>query len=85
MKEKFAGALRFEIGAVAVAVRGDVKRVEPSFTVFDFTIGVGQIATARAKGFNFCARKDDSGFDRLGDGEVMAGFPVLDFNRFQGA
>jgi len=25
MKEKFAGALRFEIGAVAVAVRGDVK------------------------------------------------------------
>ena len=85
MKEKFAGALRFEIGAVAVAVRGDVKRVEPSFTVFDFTIGVGQIATARTKGFNFCARKDDSGFDRLGYGEVMAGFPVLDFNRFQGA
>jgi len=85
MKEKFAGALRFEIGSVAVAVRGDVERVEPSLTVFDFTIGVGQIATARTKRFNFCAREDDAGFDRLGYGEVMAGFPVLDFNRFQGA
>ena len=85
MKEKFAGALRFEIGAVAVAVRGDVKGVEPSFAVFDFSVGVGQIATARAKGFNFCARKDDAGFDRLGYGEVVTGFPVLDFNRFQGA
>ena len=85
MKEKFAGALCFEIGTVAVAVRGDVKRVEPGLAIFDFSVGVGQIATARTKGFNFCARKDDSGFDRLGDGEVMAGFPVLDFNRFQGA
>jgi len=85
MKEKFAGALRFEIGTVAVAVRGDVKGVEPGLAVFDFSVGVSEIATARAKGFNFRARKDDAGFDRLGYGEIVTGFPVLDFNRFQGA
>jgi len=85
VKEKFAGALRFEIGAVAVAVRGDVKGVEPGLAIFDFSVGVSQIATARAKGFNFCAREDDAGFDRLGYGEVVAGLSVLDFNRFQGA
>ena len=85
MKEKFAGALRFEIGAVAVAVRGDMERVEPSFAVFDFAVRVGEVAAARAQGFNFGTREDDSSFDRFGDGEVVAGFPVLDFDRFQGA
>jgi len=68
-----------------VAVGGDVKGVEPSFAVFDFSVGVGEVATARAQGFNFGTREDDSGFDRFGDGEVVAGFPVLDFDRFQGA
>ena len=68
-----------------MAVGGDVKGVEPSFAVFDFAVGVGEVASARAQGFNFGTREDDSGFDRFGDGEVVAGFPVLDFNRFQGA
>ena len=85
MKEKFAGALRFEIGAVAVAVRGDVKRVEPSFTVFDFTIGVGEVTPARAQGFDFSSGEDDAGFDRFGDGEIVSSLPVVDFDRFQGA
>jgi hypothetical protein len=48
MKEKFAGALRFEIGAVAVAVGGDVEGVEPSFAVFDFAVGMREVASARA-------------------------------------
>ena len=85
MKQKFAGAFGFEIRTVAMAVGGDVKGVEPSFAVFDFTVGVGEVASARAEGFNFGTREDDSRFDRFGDGEVVAGFPVLDFDRFQGA
>ena len=68
-----------------MAVGGDVKGVEPSFAVFDFAVGMREIPSARAQGFNFSTREDDSGFDRFGDGEVEAGFPVLDFDRFQGA
>ena len=85
MKEKFAGSFGFEVRTIAMAVGGDVKRVEPSFAVFDFAVGVGEVASARAQGFNFGTREDDSGFDRFGDGEVVTGFPVLDFDRFQGA
>jgi len=36
-----------------VAVGGDVKGVEPSFAVFDFAVGMREIASARAQGFNF--------------------------------
>ena len=85
MKEKFAGAFGFEVRTIAMAVGSDMERVEPSFAVFDFAVRVGEVAAARAQGFNFGTRKDDSGFDRFGDGEVEAGFPVLDFDRFQGA
>lgn len=85
MKQKFAGAFGFEVRTIAMAVGGDMERVEPSFAVFDFTIGVGEVASTRAQGFNFGTRENDSGFDRFGYGEVMAGFPVLDFDRFQGA
>ena len=85
MKEEFPRAFGFEVGAVAVAVGGDVEGVEPSFAVFDFAVGVGEVASARAQRFNFGTRENDSGFDRFGDGEVEAGFPVLDFDRFQGA
>jgi len=85
MKEEFAGAFGFEVRTIAVAIGGDVEGVEPSLAVFNFSVGVSQIATARAQGFNFGTREDDSGFDRFGDGKVVAGFPVLDFDRFQGA
>ena len=85
MKQKFAGSFGFEICTIAVAVGGDVEGVEPSFTVFDFAVGVGEVASARAQRFNFGAREDDSSFDRLGDGVMMTRFAVMDFDRFQGA
>ena len=46
---------------------------------------MGEVAPARAKGFNFCARKNDAGFDRFGDGEIVSSLPIVDFDRFQGA
>ena len=46
---------------------------------------MGEVTPARAKGFDFRSGEDDAGFDRFRDGEVVAGFPVLDFDRFQGA
>ena len=85
MKEKFAGAFGFEVRTIAMAGGCDVEGVEPSFAIFNFAVGVGEVASARAQGFNFGTRENDSGFDRLGDGEVVTGFPVLDFDRFQGA
>jgi len=48
-----------------VAVGGDVEGVEPSFAVFDFAVGVGEVASACAQGFDFGTREDDSGFDRF--------------------
>ena len=85
MKEEFPRALGFEVGAVAVAVGGDVEGVEPSFTVFNFAVGVSEVAAACAKGFYFRSSQDDACFDRFGNGVVKAGFSVLDFDRFQGA
>jgi len=85
VKEKFARALGFEVRTIPVTVGGDVEGVEPSFAVFDFAVGMREVPSARAQGFNFGTREDDSSFDRFGDGEVVAGFPVLDFDRFQGA
>ena len=85
MKEEFPRAFGFEVGAVAVAVGGDVKGVEPSFAVFDFTVGVSEVAAARAEGFYFRSSQDDACFDRFGYGVVKTGFSVLNFDRFQGA
>ena len=85
MKEEFSRAFSFEVGAVAVAVGGDVEGVEPSFAVFDFAVGVSEVAAACAEGFYFGSSQDDSCFDRFGDGVVKTGFTVLDFDRFQGA
>ena len=85
MKEKFAGAFGFQVCTIAVTVGGNVEGVEPSFTVFDFAVSVSEVASACSQGFNFGTRENDSGFDRFGDGEVVTGFPVLDFDRFQGA
>ena len=48
MKEKFAGAFGFEVRTIAVAVGGDVEGVEPSFAVFDFAVGMREVASARA-------------------------------------
>ena len=85
MKEKFAGAFGFQVRTIAVAVGGDVEGVEPSFAVFDFAVSVSKVTPACSQGFDFGTREDDSSFDRFGDGEVVTGFPVLDFDRFQGA
>jgi len=85
VKEEFAGAFGFQVGTIAVAVGGNVKGVEPSFAVFDFAVSVSEVTPACSEGFDLGTREDDSGFDRFGDGEVVAGFPVLDFDRFQGA
>ena len=46
---------------------------------------MGEITPARAKGFDFRSGEDDAGFDRFGDGKVVPSFPVVDFDRFQGA
>ena len=56
VKEKFTGAFGFQVRTIAVAVGGDVKGVEPSFAVFDFPVGVGEVAPARAEGFDFGTR-----------------------------
>ena len=65
MKEEFTGAFGFQVRTIAVAVGGNVKGVEPGLAVFDFAVGVGEVAPARAEGFDFGTREDDSGFDRL--------------------
>jgi hypothetical protein len=85
VKEKFAGPFGFEVGTITVAIGSDVKGVEPGFSVLDFAVGVCEVTPACSQGFDFGTREDDSGFDRFGDGEVVTGFPVLDFDRFQGA
>jgi len=85
VKEKFAGAFSFEVCTIAMAVRSDVEGVEPSFAVFDFAVSVSEVTPACSQGFDFGTREDDPSFDRFGDGEVVTGFPVLDFDRFQGA
>jgi len=85
MKEKFARTIRFRIGPVAMAVGGNVEGVKPGFTIFNTTIGVGQVTASGADGFDFGTGQDDAGFNRFGNGVVMTGFTVLDFDRFQGA
>jgi len=85
MKEEFTGAFGFEVCTIAMAVRSDVEGVEPSFAVFDFAVSVSEVTPACSQGFDFGTREDDPSFDRFGDGEVVTGFPVLDFDRFQGA
>ncbi len=67
VKEKFAGAVRFRVGAVAVGVGGDVEGVKPGFAVFNAAVGVGEIAVAGADGLNFRAGQDNTSFDRLQD------------------
>ena len=85
VKEQFALTIRFRVGPVAVAIGSDVEGVEPSFTIFDASVGVGEIATASTDGFDFRTRQDNAGLDRLGDGVVMSGLAVMDFDRFQGS
>jgi hypothetical protein len=48
VKKEFSGAFGFKVRAVAMAVRGDVERVEPGFAVFNFSVGMGEIASTGA-------------------------------------
>jgi len=85
VKEEFPRTFGFEVGAIAVDVGGDVEGVEPSFAVFNFAVGVSEVAAACAERFNFRSSQDDSCFNRFGYGVVKTGFSVLNFDRFQGA
>ena len=85
VKEQFALTIWFRVSPVAVAVGGDMEGVEPGFTIFDASVGVGEIATASTDGFDFGTGQDNAGLDRLGDGVVMSGLAVMDFDRFQGS
>jgi len=85
VKEQFALTIRFRVGPVAVAIGSDVEGVEPSFTIFDASVGVGEIATASTDGFDFGSGQNDAGLNRLGNRVVMTGLAVMDFDRFQGS
>jgi len=85
VKEQFALTIRFRVGPVAMAVGGDMEGVEPGFTIFDSSVGVGEIATASTDGFDFGPCQNNARLDRLGDGVVMSRLSVMDFDRFQGA
>jgi hypothetical protein len=62
-----------------------MEGVEPGFTIFDASVGVGEIATASTDGFDFGPCQNNARLDRLGDGVVMSRLSVMDFDRFQGA
>ena len=85
VKKEFPGALGFEVRAVAVAVGGNVERVEPGLAVFNFPVGMGEISATGAEGFDFGSGQDNAGLDGFLDGKIVTGFPVVDFDRFQGA
>ena len=85
VEEEFAGAVRLRVGAVPVAVGGDVEGVEPSFAVFNPAEGVGEVAVAGTDRFDFRAGQDNTGFDRLQDRVIVASPAVVDLDGFQGA
>ena len=85
VKEQFALTIWFRVSPVAVAVGGDMEGVEPGFTIFDSSVGVGEIATASTDGFDFGTGQNDAGLNRLGNRVVMTGLAVMDFDRFQGS
>ncbi len=63
VEKKFAGAVGFRVGPIAVAVGGDVERVKPSLAVFNPAERVGEVAVTGADGFDFGAGQDDAGFN----------------------
>lgn len=65
VEKKFTGPVGLRVGAVAVAVGGDVEGVKPGFAVFNAAVGVGEVAVAGADGLNFRAGQDYTSFDRL--------------------
>ena len=85
VKEQFALTIRFRVGPVTMAVGGDMEGVEPGFTIFDASVGVGEIATASTDGFDFRTRQNNAGLNGLGNGVMMTGLAVMDFDRFQGS
>ena len=84
VQEKFTRAIGFRVGAVPMAVGGDMEGVEPGLAVFDPAVGVGEVAATGTDGFDFGTGQDDAGFNGLGDGVVMTRLAVMDFDRFQG-
>jgi hypothetical protein len=63
MEKQFAGPVRLRVGAVAVAVGGNVEGVEPGLAVFNPAEGVGEVAVTGADGLNLRAGQDDTGLD----------------------
>jgi hypothetical protein len=63
MKKEFTGAVGFGVGAVTVAVGGDVKGVEPGLPVFDSAVRVCEVAPARADGFDLRPSEDHPGLN----------------------
>ena len=67
VEEQFAGPVRLRVGAVAVAVGGDMEGVEPGLAVFNPAEGVGEVAVTGADGLNFRAGQDNTSLDGLQD------------------
>jgi hypothetical protein len=67
VEKKFTGPVGFRVGAVAVAVGGDVEGVKPGFAVFNAAVGVGEVTIAGADGLNFRAGQDNTSLDRIQD------------------
>ena len=67
VEKKFSGPVGLRVGAVAVAVGGDVEGVKPGFAVFNAAVGVGEVAVAGADGLNFRTGQDNTSLDRLQD------------------
>jgi len=85
VKEELAGAIGFRVGAVAMAIGGDVKGVEPGFPVFNPPKRMGEVTPAGADGFNFRPCQDKSGLEGFQNGIVMSSAAVMDLDHFQGA
>ena len=62
-----------------------MEGVEPGFAVFNFSVGMGEIPATGTEGFDFGSGQDNAGFDGFLNGKIVTGFPVVDFDRFQGA
>jgi len=46
---------------------------------------MGEVASTCAEGLDFGSGQDNPGFNGFLDGKIVTGFPVVDFDCFQGA
>ena len=76
VEEEFAGGFGLVVLEVAVGVFVDVGVVEEDFVVIDASKGVGDLAFAGAKCFDFGAVEDDASLEGVEDVEVAAGLGV---------